>query len=299
MKIFGDNVLSLYICTQTIKGFYVYLLSSFYIGVRSFVKSTGSSFFVTSRVLISERFSWSETSYYPYILRIFDEWLKMKIWNADFFYWHWPSWHWQFPWERRTGDSSICRLKSFTMVRDTGWWLIWERHRRKFCSSIIIISRTMRTLLSVSIRKWLLSTGLQRMAGSWMTTAAALILPLSWSVMSAAWMKLRFRSSCPDIISGRPQAARSLQRKRSCRENSAVGVGPVVGNSDLSGKTASSSTEKLLILNNLSGKYTLSLNKFLGRRCGSPPSLRDSVRWRSDISRRRSCAPPSLRDFVR
>lgn len=33
MKIFGDNVLSLYICTQTIKGFYVYLLSSFYIGV--------------------------------------------------------------------------------------------------------------------------------------------------------------------------------------------------------------------------------------------------------------------------
>ena len=42
MKIFGDNVLSLYICTQTIKGFYVYLLSSFYIGVRSFVKSTGS-----------------------------------------------------------------------------------------------------------------------------------------------------------------------------------------------------------------------------------------------------------------
>ena len=46
MKIFGDNVLSLYICTQTIKGFYVYLLSSFYIGVRSFVKSTGSSFFL-------------------------------------------------------------------------------------------------------------------------------------------------------------------------------------------------------------------------------------------------------------
>lgn len=45
MKIFGDNVLSLYICTQTIKCFYVYLLSSFYIGVRSFVKSTGSSFF--------------------------------------------------------------------------------------------------------------------------------------------------------------------------------------------------------------------------------------------------------------
>lgn len=77
MKIFGDNVLSLYICTQTIKGFYVYLFSSFYIGVRSFVKSTGSSFFVTSRVLLSERFSRSETSYYPYILRIFDEWLKM------------------------------------------------------------------------------------------------------------------------------------------------------------------------------------------------------------------------------
>ena len=47
MKIFGDNVLSLYICTQTIKGFYVYLLSSFYIGVRSFVKSTGFSFFYT------------------------------------------------------------------------------------------------------------------------------------------------------------------------------------------------------------------------------------------------------------
>ncbi len=50
MKIFGDNVLSLYICTQTIKGFYVYLLSSFYIGVRSFVKSTGSSFFLIRRV---------------------------------------------------------------------------------------------------------------------------------------------------------------------------------------------------------------------------------------------------------
>lgn len=48
MKIFGDNVLSLYICTQTIKGFYVYLLSSFYIGVRSFVKSTGSSSFFSS-----------------------------------------------------------------------------------------------------------------------------------------------------------------------------------------------------------------------------------------------------------
>lgn len=58
MKIFGDNVLSLYICTQTIKGFYVYLLSSFYIGGRSFVKSTGSSsFFLIRRVLISERFS--------------------------------------------------------------------------------------------------------------------------------------------------------------------------------------------------------------------------------------------------
>ncbi len=58
MKIFGDNVLSLYICTQTIKGFYVYLLSSFYIGVRSFVKSTGSSsFFFIRPVLISERFS--------------------------------------------------------------------------------------------------------------------------------------------------------------------------------------------------------------------------------------------------
>ena len=47
MKIFGDNVLSLYICTQTIKGFYVYLLSSFYIGVRSFVKSTGFLFFIS------------------------------------------------------------------------------------------------------------------------------------------------------------------------------------------------------------------------------------------------------------
>ena len=51
MKIFGDNVLSLYICTQTIKGFYVYLLSSFYIGVRSFVKSTGSSFFSSALCL--------------------------------------------------------------------------------------------------------------------------------------------------------------------------------------------------------------------------------------------------------
>ena len=48
MKIFGDNVLSLYICTQTIKGFYVYLLSSFYIGVRSFVKSTGFLFFIST-----------------------------------------------------------------------------------------------------------------------------------------------------------------------------------------------------------------------------------------------------------
>ena len=34
------------------------------------------------------------------------------------------------------------------------------------------------------------------------------------------------------------------------------------------------------------------------RRSRAPPSLRDFVRWRSDISRRRSCAPPSLRDFV-
>ncbi len=34
------------------------------------------------------------------------------------------------------------------------------------------------------------------------------------------------------------------------------------------------------------------------RRCDSPPSLRDFVRCRSDISRRRSCAPPSLGDFV-
>ena len=53
MKIFGDNVLSLYICTQTIKGFYVYLLSSFYIGVRSFVKSTGSSFFSSAVCLVT------------------------------------------------------------------------------------------------------------------------------------------------------------------------------------------------------------------------------------------------------
>ena len=51
-------------------------------------------------------------------------------------------------------------------------------------------------------------------------------------------MKLRFRHFCPDIISGRPLAARSLQHKRSCRENSAAGVGPGAGNSDLSGKTA-------------------------------------------------------------
>ena len=57
MKIFGDNVLSLYTCTQTIKGFYVYLLSSFYIGVRSFVKNTGSSSFFIRPVLISEKFS--------------------------------------------------------------------------------------------------------------------------------------------------------------------------------------------------------------------------------------------------
>ncbi len=35
------------------------------------------------------------------------------------------------------------------------------------------------------------------------------------------------------------------------------------------------------------------------RRSCVPPSLRDFVRCRSDISRRRSCAPPSLRDFVR
>ena len=111
-------------------------------------------------------------------------------------------------------------------------------------------------------------------------------------------MKLRFRSSCPDIISGRPQAARSLRRKRSCRENSAAGVGLGAGDSDLSGKTAFF-TDNLLILNNLSGKYPLSPDKSLGRRCGSPPSLRDFVRWCSDISRRRSCAPPFLRDFVR
>ena len=35
------------------------------------------------------------------------------------------------------------------------------------------------------------------------------------------------------------------------------------------------------------------------RRSRAPPSLRDFVRWSSDISCRRSCAPPSLRDFVR
>ena len=35
------------------------------------------------------------------------------------------------------------------------------------------------------------------------------------------------------------------------------------------------------------------------RRSRAPPSLRDFVRCRSDISCRRSCAPPSLRDFVR
>ena len=35
------------------------------------------------------------------------------------------------------------------------------------------------------------------------------------------------------------------------------------------------------------------------RRPRAPPSLGDFVRWRSGISRRRSCAPPSLRDFVR
>ena len=34
------------------------------------------------------------------------------------------------------------------------------------------------------------------------------------------------------------------------------------------------------------------------RRPRAPPSLRDFVRWCSDISRRRSCAPPSLGDFV-
>ena len=35
------------------------------------------------------------------------------------------------------------------------------------------------------------------------------------------------------------------------------------------------------------------------RRPRAPPSLRDFVRCRSDISRRRSCATPSLGDFVR
>lgn len=35
------------------------------------------------------------------------------------------------------------------------------------------------------------------------------------------------------------------------------------------------------------------------RRSCTPLSLGDFVRWCSDISRRRSCAPPSLRDFVR
>ena len=35
------------------------------------------------------------------------------------------------------------------------------------------------------------------------------------------------------------------------------------------------------------------------RRSRAPPSLRDFVRWCSDISRRRSRAPPSLGDFVR
>lgn len=84
MKIFGDNVLSLYICTQTIKGFYVYLLSSFYIGVRSFVKSTGSSFFSSFVCLFPKnspdlRQVIFFTLLNPYILRIFDEWLKMKI----------------------------------------------------------------------------------------------------------------------------------------------------------------------------------------------------------------------------
>lgn len=38
------------------------------------------------------------------------------------------------------------------------------------------------------------------------------------------------------MISGRPQAARSLRRKRSCRENSAAAVGPGTGDSYLSGK---------------------------------------------------------------
>lgn len=84
MKIFGDNVLSLYICTQTIKGFYVYLLSSFYIGVRSFVKSTGSSFFSSAVCLFPKNFpNLKQVIFFtllnPYILRIFDEWLKMKI----------------------------------------------------------------------------------------------------------------------------------------------------------------------------------------------------------------------------
>ena len=36
---------------KTIKGFYVYLLSSFYIGVRSFVKSTGFFFLSPPRLI--------------------------------------------------------------------------------------------------------------------------------------------------------------------------------------------------------------------------------------------------------
>lgn len=57
MKIFGDNVLSLYICTQTIKGFYVYLLSSFYIGGPVLCEKHRIFFFFIRRVLLSERLS--------------------------------------------------------------------------------------------------------------------------------------------------------------------------------------------------------------------------------------------------
>lgn len=35
------------------------------------------------------------------------------------------------------------------------------------------------------------------------------------------------------------------------------------------------------------------------RRSRAPPSLRDFVRWRPDISRRWPCTPPSLGNFVR
>lgn len=79
MKIFGDNVLSLYICTQTIKGFYVYLLSSFYIGVRSFVKSTGSSSFFLSALCL---FPKDSPDLRQVIIRIFYVYL-MSVKNKD------------------------------------------------------------------------------------------------------------------------------------------------------------------------------------------------------------------------